>query len=245
MELIDTHAHLDEIEDIAGALDRAKEAGIRAIVGVGTDLRSNERILDLASRYPGFVLPALGFHPWRLTTDDPEANFSLIEKEIPKCVALGEVGLDFAIEAPREKQEEVLKRILVIANLTKKPILLHARRAWAEALNLVKGFQIEKAVFHWYSGPTPVLKNLLESGYHISATPAAVYSDRHRQAIKTAPLDRLFLETDAPEVYRGNPSEPKDLLTSLFIVSEIKGRPAEEIARQTFMNALQFFTIRL
>jgi len=63
MELIDTHAHLDEIKEVEGALSRAKEAGLKAIIGVGADVASNKKILELANEYPGFVFPALGLHP--------------------------------------------------------------------------------------------------------------------------------------------------------------------------------------
>ena len=245
MQLIDTHAHLDEIKDIDGAICRAKKAGIKAIVGLGSDLASNQRILGLSGRYPGYVFPALGLHPWRLETYDLEANFSLMEKELPGCLALGEVGLDFAIKTPKDRQAEVLRRLLEMAIQEQKPVLLHARRAWAEALDLLKAYDVGRAVFHWYSGPAGVLKEILARGYFISATPTAAYSGKHRQAIQMAPLNQLLLETDCPEVYQGIPSEPKDLLTVLASVSELYGKEKEEIAGRTFMNAQGFFKLNL
>jgi TatD DNase family protein len=245
LNLIDTHAHLDEIKDIEEALHRAKEIGIRAIVGVGSDLASNEKILQWATDHPGFIYPALGMHPWRLDSDNLEANFSLIQRELPRCLALGEIGLDFALEIPQDHQREVLGRLLEMAFQERKPVLLHARRAWGAVLDLVKKFKVEKAVFHWYSGPEDILRGLLERGYYISATPAASYSERHRRAIRVAPLDRLLLETDAPEVYRGNPSEPKDLLKTLHAVSQLKGLGIEKIAEQTFENAQNLFQLKL
>jgi TatD DNase family protein len=245
LQLIDTHAHLDEIEDIAGALGRAKEAGIRAVIALGSDLGSNKRVMELSGRYPGYVFPALGLHPWRLETEDLEANFSLIEKELPGCLALGEVGLDFAIKTPKDRQTEVLRRLLKMAIREKKPILLHARRAWAEALDLLKAFGVRKAVFHWYSGPADVLQGILARGYFISATPAAAYSEKHRQAIQKTPMNQLLLETDCPEVYQGIPSEPKDLLTVLNSVSGLYGKEKEEVAGQTFLNAQGFFKLNL
>ncbi len=243
MELIDTHVHLDEIKDIDGALARAKEAGIGGIVAVGMDLISNQKILDLAEQNPGFVFPALGLHPWRIKMDDLEGNFAFIERELSHCLALGEVGLDFAIDTPREKQEAVLRRLLEIASRRKKPVLLHARRAWADALDLLQGFKVERAVFHWYSGPGAVLQKVLERGYSISATPAAVYSEKHQEAIQATPIRLLLLETDAPEVYRGKVSEPKDLFITLGAVSKLKGKEPEEIARETLRNAKDFFQI--
>jgi TatD DNase family protein len=245
MNLIDTHAHLDKIRDIEAAFGQAQEAGVRAIVGVGTDLVSNEKILTLASRYPDFVYPALGLHPWELHSHDLEANLSLIQRELAHCLAMGEIGLDFALETPQDYQKEILKRLLAIAVRERKPVLLHARRAWGAALDLVKSFQVKQAVFHWYSGPIELLSSLLEMGYYISATPAAAYSPRHREAIQATPLDRLLLETDAPEVYQGSPSEPKDLVKTLSSVSRLMGMEEERIAGRTFYNAQNFFQLNL
>jgi TatD DNase family protein len=242
-KLIDTHAHLDEVQDLEGALKRAQDAGVQGIVGVGTDLASNEKILHLASRFPNFVLPAVGLHPWRLEGIDPEAHLGFIEKELPRCVALGEVGLDFALKTPREEQEEVLRRLLALALREKKPVLLHARRAWAEVLRMLKMQPVERAIFHWYSGPLDILQQVIAQGYWVSATPAAAYSARHRLAIQAAPLDQLVLETDAPESYLGARSEPKDLLKALQSVSELKGQPPGEIARHTYRNSLAFFRL--
>ncbi len=224
---------------------RAQEAGVRAIVGVGTDLASNEKILDLASRYPQVVYPALGLHPWELHSHDLEANLALIQRELSHCLAMGEIGLDFALETPQDYQKEILKRLLAIAVQEGKPVLLHARRAWAAVLDLIQTFRVKQAVFHWYSGPIEVLRSLLEMGYYISATPAAAYSPRHREAIQVAPLDRLLLETDAPEVYQGSPSEPKDLVKTLLSVSRLMGMEEEKIANRTFQNAQNFFQLNL
>jgi len=243
LKLIDTHAHLDEIPDIEGALERAKDAGVRAIVGVGTDRASNEKILHLAERFPGFVLPAVGLHPWRLDGADLESNMRLIEKELPRCVALGEVGLDFAIQTPRERQEEILRRLLAVAFQEKKPVLLHARRAWKEALRLLQSVPVDRAIFHWYSGPPDILQEIFAQGYLISATPAAAYSARHRQALLAAPGNRLVLETDAPEKYEGNPSEPRDLLKTLQAVSALRQEPPEEVASRAWDNSVAFFRL--
>ena len=96
-------------------------------------------------------------------------------------------------------------------------------------------------MFHWYSGPASVLKEILARGYFISATPAAAYSEKHRQAIQMAPLNQLLLETDCPEVYRGVRSEPKDLLTVLTSVSELHGKEKEQIAGADFYECPGFF----
>ena len=241
MKLIDTHAHVEEIRDFEEALSRARQNGVGAIVGVGSDLVSNQKILALSELHSNFILPALGLHPWRLDRENIENTLSFIEKNVCRCVAIGEVGLDFAIPTPKEDQEKLFRKILGIALRGKKPVLLHARRAWSEALEQLEIFGIERAVFHWYSGPLDVLKRILDQGYFISATPAAGYSDRHRQALKEAPLRQILLETDAPEKYQGKVSEPKDLIISWKAVSELKKKTREEVADTIWENSRDFF----
>jgi len=239
--LVDTHAHLDEVPNIDEALERARDHGVRAIVGVGMDAASNERILTLAQKYEDFVYPALGLHPWRIENVDLAGNFSLLERELPRALALGEVGLDFALATPQEKQVEILGRLLSIAARHRKPVLLHGRRAWARSLELLMAYRIERSVFHWYSGPLDVLANIFQAGYHVSATPAAAYSEKHRQAIQKTLRNRLLIETDAPEKYRGKASEPQDLRITLQAVSEIWREDFEGVGAQTFRNSQEFF----
>lgn len=243
--LIDTHVHIDELVDLEGAVRRAQSAGIRAIIGVGFDLVSNEKILQIAQIYPGYLFPAVGFHPWHVEADRVEATLDAMDREVERCVAIGEVGLDFKVETDKALQIRVFRSILKLATDRGKPVIVHARGAWEEALSMVVEAGLEKAIFHWYSGPMGVLSRIIERGYSVSATPALAYSPRHRKAIKRAPIEGLLLETDAPQAYRGVPSEPKDLLISLLLVADLKGMEVEEAAHKTTQNALQLFGLDL
>jgi len=93
--LIDTHAHLEEIENLESVLARARQAGIIAIVAVGSDLETNEKTLKLAELYENFVYPALGFHPASVGGAEIDANLEFMESRADKAVAIGEVGLDY------------------------------------------------------------------------------------------------------------------------------------------------------
>jgi Tat protein secretion system quality control protein TatD with DNase activity len=84
-ELIDGHAHLNEIDDIEGALERAAAASVARIVAVGMDIASNRRVLELAAAYPGFVLPAVGFHPWSIPTGPIEATVAFVRTHLESC----------------------------------------------------------------------------------------------------------------------------------------------------------------
>ncbi|MDP2743585.1 MAG: TatD family hydrolase, partial [Dehalococcoidia bacterium] len=98
INLIDTHAHLDEVEDLPGAIREALETGVVAIVAVGMSYESNEKVLELSRQYKNLVYPALGLHPWQLGQIDAagvERILHQIEDNIGETVAVGEVGLDY------------------------------------------------------------------------------------------------------------------------------------------------------
>lgn len=248
--MIDTHVHLEEIPDVAAALERARQAGIKAVIAVGSDRPSNKKVLELAERFPGCVFPALGLHPWALGEADLEGELKFIESNLPTAIALGEIGLDFdrrvTKRVGKEGQRRAFERLLGLAAINDKPVIVHARYSWGEALQSVQRAGVRRAVFHWYAGPLDVLDSLLEKGYLISATPAAEYHPDHRRAVAAAPLKNLLLETDAPVEY-GRESryraEPADLLRTLHAVAELKGISEEELARISTENAKAFFNL--
>ena len=142
-------------------------------------------------------------------------------------------------------QEDLLRKLLSLAERFSKPVIIHARGAWEKCLGLLLEQGIARAVFHWFSGPPDVLKDILNHGYLISATPAARYSEKHRSAIHHAPLEKILLETDAPVAYEGRSSEPADVFITLEAVAGIKQVPQVEVASSTTMNAMKFFGISM
>lgn len=243
--LIDTHVHIDELTDLEGAIRRAQSAGVKAIIGVGSDFVSNQTVLQIAQDFPGYLFPALGFHPRQIEAGKLEATLDALDREVGRCVALGEVGLDSKVETDKTLQIPAFQRILELAASRNRPVIVHARGAWEEALSMVGEAGLEMAVFHWYRGSMSVLTRIIEKGYSISATPALAYSSRHRRAIRRMPIEGLLLETDASQACRGVASEPKDVLTSVFMVADLKGMEPEEVARKTTQNALELFGLNL
>ncbi|MHB8086471.1 MAG: TatD family hydrolase [Dehalococcoidia bacterium] len=251
---VDTHAHLDEIEDIDSALERAVQAGVGAVIAVGQDLVSNQKIIALSARYPGLVYAAVGLHPWTLGSMDKariEENIAFVKTNLPSACALGEVGLDYDKRvlkgAGKDLQQNVLRRLLMLAIEYDKPVSLHSRYAWKDCLQLAKETGVKRLVFHWYTGFSSTLSELIEAGYYISATPAAEYHDEHRRAIREAPPDRLLLETDCPVYYgRGDDryrSQPADALRSLKAAAQIKGIDEGELSLKTTSNAIELFKL--
>lgn len=251
LKVIDTHAHLDELEDLESALNKAKEAGVVAAISVGSNHQSNQKVIGMCQEYPSFIYPALGLHPWELANLESyqiDHALKFIEERIPDIVAIGEIGLDYNKRvvkvAPKELQKKVFNRLLALAKENDKPVSIHSRYAWKDCFELVKGAGVEKAVFHWFTGFSSVLRDIVEAGYFISATPAAEYHEEHRRAIKETPLDRLLLETDCPVVYGREikyRSEPADILRSLRAVAAVRGMDEVAIAELTTYNATHLF----
>ena len=247
--LIDSHAHLEELEDLDSAIERAKESGVVAIVAVGSDYQSNNQVLEIAEKYRNFVYPAFGFHPGSLgkAISSLERNLQFIEDNMENVVALGEVGLDYHKEliklSGKDLQKEVFGSILALAQRYNKPVIVHSRYAWRDSFTLVKEAEIEKAIFHWYTGPLNVLKDILSQGYFVSATLATEYHEEHRRAIKEAKLQNLLLETDSPVKYRGHQAEPADVIRVLTSVAELKALPLDIVADKTTENAMRFYGI--
>jgi len=241
--MIDSHAHLNEIEAVDAALARAQEAGITGIVAVGMDLASNRATLELHRRYPHLVHPAVGYHPWSITPEGMDENLAFIREHLAGCVALGEVGLDYQAKVKKKLQQQVFTAVLELAGREGKPVIIHTRFSQSRALRMVREAGVIKAVFHWYSGPLEVLEEILADGFYISATPALAYSPPHQAAVQAAPLSQILIETDAPVEYQGKVSEPADLVTTARELSCIKGVELSQVVEATTANARRFYNI--
>jgi TatD DNase family protein len=239
--LIDGHAHLDAITPLVPAIEKACSMGVSRIIAVGMDSKSNEKILEIAESYPGYVFPAIGYHPWSIKENEIEETLAFIEKHINQCIAVGEVGLDYKLKIKKALQWEVFSRILKIARKNEKPMIIHTRFSYERAHRMVVEAGIEKAVFHWYSGPENILSRIVEDGYFVSATPALAFSKAHREAIIKTPLDKILIETDSPVKYRYKTSEPADLVETLRQLAQLKKVPEDRMAGITIENTQKLY----
>ena len=250
--LIDTHAHLEEIDDSEKIIEEARSSGVIAIIAVGSDYQSNQQALQIAKDHEGFVYPALGLHPSRIEKADIDRTLEFIKAKIDRAVCIGEIGLDYHKKirtfADKDLQQSVFMEMLAIAVKYRKPVSVHSRYAWRDAFTLVNESGIEEAVFHWYTGPSSVLREIIDRGYFLSATPAVEYHEEHRRVVKETPLEQLLLETDSPVVYgRGREfvfeSRPADVSRSLRGVAVTKGMDETEVAEVTTANAERLFRL--
>ena len=239
--LIDGHVHLSEIEPAEKAVENAVHAGVKRMIAVSMNLDSCRKTLALARRFPDSVLPAIGYHPWSIKDEDVEGTLIFITQNIHRCVAVGEVGLDYKVKVKKKLQKEVFSKLLNLAASVHKPVIIHSRFSYQRTYEMAVEAGVQKAVFHWYSGPVDILDNIIERGFFVSATPALAYSPHHQSAMKRAPVERILIETDAPVQYGNRASEPADLKETLFHLSKIKEIPEDMLANVVTKNAEKFF----
>lgn len=249
--LVDTHAHLSDLEGVEGVITRAQQAGVESIIAVSTNLETSRATLGLAESYRGCVYPALGIHPTEMPGDHLQTTLHFIEEHIDDCAAVGEIGLDYWHKDARkntrirEEQRRIYEEQLKISNEHGKPASVHGRGSWKDAIELAYEYGPDMVVFHWYSGPVDLLQDLLDHGCYISATPAAEYSRDHRIALKEAPIERILVETDSPVFMRnrGRNSEPSDLSLTVKALAKLKDVSEEDVAEATVRNAEKFFRL--
>jgi len=240
--VIDTHAHLDALEDAAGALDRARAAGVSRVIAIGSGLASARATREIAARAAG-VYVAAGVHPHQAA--DGEDPRRLVE---PDIVAVGEIGLDFFRDyAPRGDQRLVFAAQLELASELGKPVVVHTRAAAEETASMLEGFR-GPVILHCFSSPE-LLPVALERGYYVSFAGNVTYpkADDLRAAATAVEADRLLAETDcpylAPQPIRGKPNEPAHVVHTVAALADVRGVDAEALAAQIDANADAAFSL--
>lgn len=251
---IDTHCHLDFPEfdqDRDKLIKDLKENGISHIINIGSNLRGCAASLELAKKYE-FVYAAVGIHPHEADSFNKEVQ-SGIEKiaKNGKVVAIGEIGLDYYKNYSLPQNQRLLfSALLGLAKDLNLPLVIHSREASVDTLKILESAKIQKAVIHCFSGNEDFLKRCLNLGFFVSFTCNITYKKAKnlRDMVKLAPLERIFLETDAPylspEGLRGRRNEPSNVKYVASEIARIKEISIEEVAAVTTIAAKNFFNIR-
>jgi len=252
--LIDTHCHLDFPEfdpDRDEVVRLALGAGISHIVNIGSSLEGSRRSVELARKYD-CVYATVGIHPHE--ADRFEKKHQALIRELAqkdKVVAIGEIGLDYYKNYSRaENQRPLFKCLVELAKDLNLPLVIHTREAQKDTLEILKNYLPLKVVVHCFSGDKDFLKECLDLGFFVSFTCNISYkkAESLRDLVSLAPLEKLFLETDAPflppEGLRGRRNEPRYVKELAAIIAQLKQVSFEEIARITTLGAKVFFNIK-
>ncbi|HEX8947424.1 MAG TPA: TatD family hydrolase [Dissulfurispiraceae bacterium] len=252
--MIDTHCHLE-----MGAFDgdrdevirRAKDAGLEALITIGSDFEGCKGAIEVAGQYDS-VHAAVGIHPHDAKDFNNEI-FDRIKDWIAsnsKIVAVGEIGLDYHYDhSPREIQREVFLAQLKFAKEIGLPAVIHSREAKGDTLAIMAESGAHKGVLHCFSGDREMAERAIARGFHISLAGPVTFKNasKLREIVKIIPDDYLLVETDAPyltpEPFRGKRNEPAFVVNTAATIAELRGVSREDIDRITTLNAKRLFGI--
>ncbi|TAK67698.1 MAG: TatD family deoxyribonuclease [Dehalococcoidia bacterium] len=259
MRLIDTHSHIHDAAfdaDRDAAIERARAAGVEYILTLGVDAADSRRAVELAERY-ACVLAAAGVHPHD-AAEAIESDLDALEElaRHPRVAAVGEIGLDFYRNlSPREAQLRVLRRQLETATRVGKPVAVHCREAEPDMFGVLSEWSGRMGgclrdgrplgVMHYFSGDTELASRYIGLGFFISVHTSVTHprAEQLREVARTAPLDRLVVETDspygAPQSVRGKRNEPAHVAEAAARIAELRSMDVAEVARITTDNALR------
>ncbi len=265
MNLVDVHCHLNHADfkkDLLEVLQRAEQAGMKAILCSGVNPASNKEVLELSRKYPliktslgiypidalGLAEPEIGL-PRQTVPIDLEEEFAFIQKHKDQVAAIGEVGMDFywaKKEETYEKQAENFRKIIRFAIKIKKPLVIHSRKAEEECIDIleqeIKNKEIP-VIQHCFSGRKSLITRAASLGHYFSIPPNILRSGNFQTLVKKVDIQQLLTETDAPYLspYPEQRNEPAFVVETIAKIAEIKGISVEAAAERIWENYEKVF----
>lgn len=237
--MIDTHAHLDKI--LCDVDER-----INKIILAASNVDDSKSNLILGKKYPNILLVSVGIHPQE-SGDSPAELKKIVEENYKDIIAIGECGLDFSDNFDEKKQEIVFREQIELAQKYKLPLIIHARKAVNEVVEILKEYKDLSGVFHCYAGGKKRIQKILDLGFYFGIDGNLTYEEGLMDVVKNIPENRLILETDSPFLtpipFRGQENNPNNVKYIYAKVAEIWKKNFEETEKIIDENARRLFQI--
>ena len=254
MTIIDSHCHLDFpdfADDLDGVVERARAAGVERMITIGTKVSKAAGVVAIAERYDD-VFFTVGTHPHEAAGEDAE-DFDAMRAfaRHPKCVGIGEAGLDYHYDsAPRDVAQRVFRGQIALARELDLPLVIHTRDADADMAAILTdemGQGRFRALLHCFTASRELAETALDLGLSISFSGVVTFkkSEDLRAIARDVPLDRILVETDAPYLaptpHRGRRNEPAFVVATAGVVAEARGITPDALADATRANTHAIF----
>jgi TatD DNase family protein len=251
---VDSHCHLNYkglVEDQAGVLARARDAGVTAMLNISTRLSEWDDVIGVASREDD-VMASVGIHPHEADLHpDVHAETLVAKAAHPKVIGIGESGLDYYYDhSDRARQQESFRAHIEAARETQLPLIVHTRDAEEDTYAILAG-EMGKgaypALIHCFTAGREFADKVLELGLYISISGIVTFKNARelQEVARIVPLERLLIETDspflAPVPHRGRTCEPAFVADTARFLSELRGEPLEMLAEATSANFRRLF----
>ncbi len=249
-QLVDVHAHLcDDVfdHDRAVVLDRARAAGVGAVIAVGEDMADARKNIALAGANP-MIKAAAGLYPTHLDLDLAQQMVDFIREHQHNLVAIGEVGLDYWVvkdSKDRAVQREIFGEFISLSNALSLPLNIHSRSAGRHAISMLLERDASLVHLHAFDGKFGTAMPAVEAGYCFSIPPSVVRSRQKQKLVKQLPLSCMLVESDSPVLgpVPGERNEPFNLPLVIQTISGIKGIDAEEVMAAVVENTARLYGI--
>lgn len=249
MTLYDTHAHLCDSSfdhDLPEVLDRARDAGVAAIVAVGETLEEARLNLELSASYPDLIFPAAGLFPTILDLGEARQLADLIRRERNRLVGIGEVGLDHwkvESEDDRDLQRQIFALFIDLSLELDLPLNVHSRSAGRKTIELLLERGAKKVQLHAFDGRAAKALPGVEAGFYFSVPPSVARSPQKQKLVQRLPLSCLLLETDSPVLgkVRDQRNEPANVGVGLEAICQIKNLSPGEVAAAIAENTERLY----
>lgn len=255
MKLIDVHAHFDLGEydkDLKEVLEDAEKKGIITVIANGVHQESNRKVLELAKNF-SLIKPALGFYPVHVT----EQPWKKVEEELDwimhnkEKIAIGEVGLDykFGDDNPngdkfKEIQKKAFERFIEISEKTKKPLIIHSRKAELDVIEMLESSSLKNPIMHCFSGKKKLMQRAADNGWNFSIPVTIIKLQQFQEMVNYVNINQLLTETDSPYLspVLGQRNTPANVSMTISKIAQIKKFEEEETANSIFMNYQKLFS---
>ena len=254
--IIDSHAHLDYPQlsaDLPAVLARAKDAGVEQIISIGVKLSTSDGPRQIAEAHDN-VWFSVGVHPHEAAREPLACDLDAfaLAADHPKCVAIGEAGLDYFYDyAPREQQAQSFRTQIAVARQLGLPVIVHARDADEDMANIIED-EMKKGEFagvlHCFSSGAELARRAIDVGFYISFSGILTFNkaEEIREVAAFAPVDRILVETDAPFLaptpHRGKTNEPAFTAHTLARLADVRNVEQDHMAAVTRRNTLRLFS---
>lgn len=264
MGLFDVHAHLTSsaFDDVDDVIARAQQSGLSTIISNGLNIHDNELVLKLADEHP-IVRPALGFYPVDTVLPEmlemgidyprsvdmrtPDETIRWLEEHADRAIAIGEIGLDhhWVPEQLWQKQEDIFRRLVKVAQGADLPIIIHTRKAEARTLEILLEMGVTRVNWHCFSSRLKLARRIAEAGHYLSIPANARRSETFTGMLRSVPRTQLLLETDCPYLSPepGTRNEPRNVAGTHAYAAEIWQASEESALQQLEENFERLFRV--
>ena len=245
----DTHCHIyEEYYNVDDIMKKINSSNVNRVINNACDFKTSLEVLDLSKKYSNMYC-AIGLHPENnLDEIDSVMNLVVKNKDNPKMVAIGEIGLDYYYTKENKKEQiEILCKQLELAEELNLPVIIHSREATGDMLSILKKFNV-KGVIHCFNGSVEVAKEYIKLGYKLGINGVITFKNcKLIDVIKTIDVDNIVFETDSPYLapvpFRGEENNPTHVIDIVDFVSNNTGVSVEDLANISNKNIKDIFDI--